>query len=245
MSSLITEPRKEYQSILSEKLVNFQNKLEKFYDQFGAVYSAREIHEMYLMKNIWNQFQTKHISVIGGNTTFDLISTLEGIKCDIDNYDSFVGQYHREQDDIRREIYVIKKYFGFKGNYNLVNKHISSINDLEQSSKTLVINADWFDLIDLVNLTTIPDLVLFSHNRDFFNLDKLLTTDLKQIHRILPLQACTENLLIFSKNTLDYDGIEGNCKKFNFFGVDNVTRVGRFRQHPYSSFRTWTSVQGK
>ena len=191
----------------------------------NSFYFDRDVLEYSLLKKIMHLISPTNITVIGGYTCLDLYSSLEDNgHCNITNYDPLENKWAISDNDFKSATYVLKKYFKFSANFDLVKQKVHDINDIK-ISKTMMINVPGFDLRQFCNLEPAvrPELIVYSHYSKIPHLSQLVEEDLEFINDIIPLRFVTPSMLIFANN--NFTNMEKcNFLQYNksFFNIPNV-----------------------
>jgi len=214
---------------------SFLKKLSHFEKSFKRKYIDRKPNELLFLKNLFTKTNTSLVQVIGGNTCFDLFSTLGGTQSQIINYDPFEGYFEKPKRQIDLEIYLFKKYWQFTGNYTHKRKYIKKLEDIQNlDNGVLMINDDTF--FPAFQTNNKPSLLIYSHYRELPCLNSLITEHIPKIHPLLPLRAVSYSMMYFCENavsdclpdsmkTLVTNGSFGGCKDVKLISE----RTGKYK----------------
>jgi len=186
-----------------------------------GIYFDRDVFEYALLKKIMQSLRPQHITVLGGYTCMDLFLALEGIKCDITNYDPMnIGKFTMSQRDLDTNIYLLKKFFTFQGEFKTHLKIVDAGTELV-GSKTWMINIPDFQIEKLLVADT--ETIIYSHYHKMQSLSRFVTDTMPKLVKDLPLRYVTPQMLIFSKK--DFTDIPKHTwieYGKDFFGQNNV-----------------------
>ena len=206
------------------KSVNSHN---NFTYDVAKFYFDHDLLEYFLLKQIMAHIKPTNITALGGYTCLDLCVALEGIDCNITNYEPLQGKWALSEKEYHLVTYLIRQYFKFTGDFEHIKEKVSSISSIKKS-KMITINIPGFDLRQICDLDQDerPDTIVYSHYNKMIHLSNLVKDDLQYIVKTLPLRFVTNQWLIFSTNDFKemekIDFVDYNKKFFDLSDVNYI-----------------------
>ena len=216
---------------------SFFSKLTNFQNLYKRNYIDRDPVELLFLKNLFKEKKIRRVQVIGGNTCFDLFSTLDS-KSEIINYDPFEGYFEKSQKQVDTEKYFFRKYWKFKGKYTHIRKSVKKIENIENcNNDVLMINDNTF--FPTFELNHIPSLLIYSHYRELPCINTLITKYVPKIHPLITLRAVSYTMMYFSKNEISNclpDNMKTHITNGSFGDCQNVKFIIEKKTKKYQNF---------